>query len=451
MNKSVLKDEWIKGSGTWYVAVFLLCILGVLVAITGNVFGDPAEETTDDFGDAAWVYIQYIDTHFPGRQAGNANSIACGDWIISQMESWGYTTEIHEFESIEPKNRCRNLVYVKQGASDVEIVFGAHYDSDPNTNGTDDNASGVAVVLEVARRIASEELPCTVRIIFWDDEEEGMIGSSSYLQQYGPGNAMCIINVDCVAAGDNRYAHSGGGEGGAAEVWLQEYAYDISAAYGLGFFSHPAVTDIPEGTRIYGSDQLHWATTFQIPYLYCEAGYYSDVRNPEKPNRAQTEDERVALGQIMHTPYDVLEEITGLFGEERVQEHLRAYSLLCYELVTRIQPGKTLSESKLNFPVLPEETSGEASEESTSPSIESSSAEETVTHSEQRETESDSEATSHNTDAEAADTETEADDALDRQGFSGKDIFVWLGGAFFGVVAASIVWWIWCVRRQKNR
>ena len=90
MNKSVLKDEWIKGSGTWYVAVFLLCILGMLVAVTGNVFGDPAEETTDDFGEAAWEYIQYIDTHFPGRQAGNANSIACGDWIMEQMESWGW-------------------------------------------------------------------------------------------------------------------------------------------------------------------------------------------------------------------------------------------------------------------------------------------------------------------------------------------------------------------------
>lgn len=63
----------------------------------------------------------------------------------------------------------RKSYFFKQGASDRVIVVGAHYDCVEQTFGTDDNASGVGVLLELASIYSTKNL----RILF----------ASSYFQQ----------------------------------------------------------------------------------------------------------------------------------------------------------------------------------------------------------------------------------------------------------------------------
>ena len=64
------------------------------------------------------------------------------------------------------------------------IVIGAHYDTVPGSPGADDNATGVAVLLELARDIASKPLKYPVQLVAFDMEEYGYLGSSHHAAKY---------------------------------------------------------------------------------------------------------------------------------------------------------------------------------------------------------------------------------------------------------------------------
>ncbi|MEM6519533.1 MAG: M20/M25/M40 family metallo-hydrolase [Cyanobacteria bacterium P01_C01_bin.70] len=62
------------------------------------------------------------------------------------------------------------------------IIVGAHYDTVPGTPGADDNASGVAVLLELARQFSAQRLPRPVWLVAFDMEEYGLLGSRAYAE-----------------------------------------------------------------------------------------------------------------------------------------------------------------------------------------------------------------------------------------------------------------------------
>ncbi len=77
----------------------------------------------------------------------------------------------------------KNIVAEKKGRSSSDKVFivGAHYDTVPGSPGADDNASAVAVLLEIGRNIQSVSVEKTVRLIAFTLEEYGYIGSVHYV------------------------------------------------------------------------------------------------------------------------------------------------------------------------------------------------------------------------------------------------------------------------------
>jgi Zn-dependent M28 family amino/carboxypeptidase len=64
-------------------------------------------------------------------------------------------------------------------APDEVVVVGAHYDSAPSTPGADDNASGVAGALELARRFAKRDTDRTIRFVLFANEEPPWFRSDS--------------------------------------------------------------------------------------------------------------------------------------------------------------------------------------------------------------------------------------------------------------------------------
>ena len=78
-----------------------------------------------------------------------------------------------------------NVVAEKEGISskDKVILLGAHYDTVENSPGADDNASGVAVLLEVARAVQAEPLAATVKFVAFGLEEYGYAGSTHYAEK----------------------------------------------------------------------------------------------------------------------------------------------------------------------------------------------------------------------------------------------------------------------------
>ena len=64
-----------------------------------------------------------------------------------------------------------------------QIMISAHYDTVPNCNGADDNASGVAGVFETARLLVSKEHKRTLLVACWDEEERKVLGSKAYVRR----------------------------------------------------------------------------------------------------------------------------------------------------------------------------------------------------------------------------------------------------------------------------
>lgn len=104
-------------------------------------------------------------------------------YIREQFEQWG-SVEIHTFE-VNGKV-CKNLILNLPSQERFSkrnlppILIGAHYDAVPGTPGADDNATGVAVLLELARMFATEPAKYPLRLVAFDMEEYGLIGSADY-------------------------------------------------------------------------------------------------------------------------------------------------------------------------------------------------------------------------------------------------------------------------------
>ncbi|MGL5060545.1 MAG: M28 family peptidase, partial [Microcoleus sp.] len=66
----------------------------------------------------------------------------------------------------------------------LPIIIGAHYDSVPGTPGADDNATGVAVLLELAAEFASKPVKYPLQLVAFDLEETGYFGSTHHAAKY---------------------------------------------------------------------------------------------------------------------------------------------------------------------------------------------------------------------------------------------------------------------------
>jgi hypothetical protein len=96
-----------------------------------------------------------------------------------------------------------NVVATKLGTvtpGNIYIV-GAHYDS-VNNAGANDNASGVAAVLEAARVLSKYQFESTLVFIAFDREEQGMIGSTAYASAHRNDNILGMLSIDMISYKD---------------------------------------------------------------------------------------------------------------------------------------------------------------------------------------------------------------------------------------------------------
>jgi aminopeptidase YwaD len=102
------------------------------------------------------------------------------EYIRQTLAQWG-EVEVHEFKFNGKTHQ--NLILNLQSAANSKlspILIGAHYDAVPGTPGADDNGTGVAVLLEMAKIFAKHPLKYPVRLVAFDLEEYGLLGSTAY-------------------------------------------------------------------------------------------------------------------------------------------------------------------------------------------------------------------------------------------------------------------------------
>jgi aminopeptidase YwaD len=101
----------------------------------------------------------------------------------------------------------RNVVAEKPGtAGDGSVVvLGAHYDTVPNTQGANDNGSGVTVLMTIAREVADTSYPFALRFIAFGSEEVGLFGSRHYVDTLSPDEVaeiVAMLNFDVPGSGE---------------------------------------------------------------------------------------------------------------------------------------------------------------------------------------------------------------------------------------------------------
>ena len=301
-----------------------------------------------EYGDNAYAFMKQLQSNYPYRQVNSSNGMLSGaeEWLKAQIVTMGYEYMAQPFTmtSADGVTPCygENLIFSKQGASDRVIVVGAHYDCVEQTFGTDDNASGVGVLLELASIYSTKESPYTIRFILFSAEEPGCLGSQYYvdnLSQEERDRIACMINIDTIAAGDNMYLYGGtvDDSGSIVQDWAVYQAQSAADLLGLDMSFHPDVNDsFPTPTKATASDQMPFANV-GIPYIYCEA---SNWNGEPYTNFYQTSNSAVNGGTIMHkAEYDNLTFIENTFGT-RAYEHLQAYAKLLDYLLENMKEGE---------------------------------------------------------------------------------------------------------------
>ena len=92
-------------------------------------------------------------------------------WIDERVKALGYEPSHQVFKVKEQSFTNVELVLEGKGESGEVVVVGAHYDTCGATPGADDNGSGVAVLLELARRFHDQKPDRELRLVFFANEE----------------------------------------------------------------------------------------------------------------------------------------------------------------------------------------------------------------------------------------------------------------------------------------
>jgi hypothetical protein len=205
----------------------LLPLLALLHACRTSTSTPTPARTSGVTDDIAFL----ADPAREGRGVGSLGSAAASRFIVARYRALGLEGAFDEdcatpqscrstfFQTFDVDGKpARNVVALLRGADSVLdgqfVLVGAHYDhlglspmfsNDPKLGvavrpGADDNASGTAAVLELARRFAARPAERSILFVNFDAEEPGMLGSELFVR-YPPtelDSIVLMLNLDMV-------------------------------------------------------------------------------------------------------------------------------------------------------------------------------------------------------------------------------------------------------------
>lgn len=181
-------------SGDYAVRMTLLIsVVLTLAACTTQPMPPPAEQVSTD-------RLMATIAALPTQRSGNgspehlAGLDAARDLLVARLEALGYEPKLEEVfwkppgwdEADGPAPAFHNIIVDIQGVErpDEVLIIGAHYDAVTRAPGADDNGTGVAAVMEIARLMADRPTKCSIRLIFFTLEEVGLVGSTQHASAY---------------------------------------------------------------------------------------------------------------------------------------------------------------------------------------------------------------------------------------------------------------------------
>ena len=182
---------------------FFICML---LLIGGSTFAQTQQERL-----TRHVYYLAGDS-LRGRKAGSEDAAKAAAYIVKQFEEIGIQPYYEEgwYQTFEKYgNSYKNVVGIIPGndpvLKDEYIIIGAHYDhlgvmNDQIYNGADDNASGTATIIEMARILKSQQsnLKRSVIVAAFDAEEIGLWGSDYLSKKLDLSKVKLMMSIDMV-------------------------------------------------------------------------------------------------------------------------------------------------------------------------------------------------------------------------------------------------------------
>lgn len=239
-----------------------------------------------------------------GREVGTAGEEKAAEYISNQMKAVGVspkgtTSYLQTFEvtpSMNPHEEAKigegsdsltivghNVVGLIDNPSEELIIIGAHYDhlgyggfgslhrGDTSIhNGADDNASGVAIMLELATRLKTAEMKKDVLFIGFSGEEKGLWGSNYFVKNptVDLSKVTAMINMDMVGRLNEEQTLVAHGTG-TSPAW--EGYLNNSNSDSLNLIFKPSGVGPSDHTSFYLQD---------MPVLHFFTGQHEDYHKP---------------------------------------------------------------------------------------------------------------------------------------------------------------------------
>ncbi len=235
-------------------------------------------------------------------------------------ESFAFPDTLHVEEQVDVERihkTVHNVAAYLPGETSEYVVIGAHYDHlglggqfslAPSMTGTihpgaDDNASGTAGVIELARWFAKQpKQKRGILFLAFAGEEEGLLGSAWWVAhpELPLNHAVAMLNMDMIGRVRNGKLYLGGSRTGKG---LRPMLEKIAAKY-------PLTIDFSEGPESGSSDHASFSAK-QVPSLFFFSGLHSDYHKPSDTwDKIDSKDAAVVL-QLVADVADTLREESG--------------------------------------------------------------------------------------------------------------------------------------------
>ena len=254
---------------------------------------------------SAHAYMAKLARGFPNRTPWSETRKQAALWLKDEFRKLGYTPRGMNFtETIDGKQYTdlENILAEKRGTTHPEeiILVAAHYDiTDTTVEGAMDDASGVGVVLELARVFAQENSARTLIFLATDSEEFGAFwGARNFAQDFERAHQIvATLNFDFVGVEKQTKILTlcDGLKQGYTPLWLRELALDS-----LRSLKSVKVLDMMNVVE-------HVERAIQIPAA--DHGAFLAAGIPAFNWVGQTDNFAYQMAHYHHTPNDVVEAV----------------------------------------------------------------------------------------------------------------------------------------------
>jgi Zn-dependent M28 family amino/carboxypeptidase len=222
-----------------------------------------------------------------------------------------------------------NVIAELPGRNDANVVMaGAHLDSVPEGPGINDNGSGSAVLLEVAQNLSNHKPENTLRFAWWGAEEEGLIGSTAWVQQQEEadllGEIALYMNFDMV---------------GSPNYIFMVYDADTST------FPAPPGVPIPDGSAAIED-------TFESFYTYAGEPYDDTQFSGRSDYQAFINNQIPSSGLFTGAEVEKTDEQESIWGGTAGESFDQCYHQLCDDIDNLDRHALDVNADAIAFAVL---------------------------------------------------------------------------------------------------